>query len=122
MQGIVRSNLRVVLDPAAVQQQFQPLPRVQAEVVLAFRADVRVGFQVFFPDDGPAAGALGPQPFGLYAPLVGRRGLFNRFFRALEPGHTLLVSTRISVASVINSPLREQYLRGRRLHKNRREY
>jgi len=80
MQRVVRGDLRVMLDPMAVQQQLQPLPRAQAEVMLAFRADVRVGFQVFFPDDGPAAGALRPQPFGLYAPLVGRRGLFDPFF------------------------------------------
>ena len=84
VQRIVRGQSRIVLDPAAIEQQLQTLARIQPEVILAFRADVRIGFQILFPDDGAAAGALGPQPFGLYAPFVGRRGLLDRFFSRLN--------------------------------------
>ena len=103
MQRIVRGELRVVLDPAAVEQQLQPLPRVQAEMVLALGADASVALEVFLPDDGAATGALGPQAFGLDAPLVGRRGLLDRFFAALEPGHgNFVVRTLVRGRQIAN--------------------
>src|ERR1700737_1881533 len=56
-------------------------------MILALRADAPVRFEVLLPDNRPAALALGPQPFGLHAALVGRRGLIDPFFLSLKPGH-----------------------------------
>ncbi len=76
-----------MFNPTRIEQQHQPLRRVQAEMMLAFGADAPVGFQIFFPDNRAATLALGPQPFGLHAALIGRRGLVDPFFLSLKPGH-----------------------------------
>src|SRR4029077_17628721 len=73
-----------MLYPARIEQQFQALRRVEPEVVLALRADAPVGVQVLLPHNRPAIFALGPQPFGLHATLVGRRGLFDSLFSRLN--------------------------------------
>jgi hypothetical protein len=56
-------------------------------MVLALGADFPIRFEIFFPDDGAAGVALRPHAFGVDAAFFGRRGIFDRFFFALEPGH-----------------------------------
>src|SRR5262249_47010584 len=50
-------------DAAFVQKQQQALAGIEAEVIVALRANVEIVFQLFFPDDLPAALALHPQAF-----------------------------------------------------------
>ena len=73
-----------------------------------------VGFQVLLPDDGAAVVALGPQPFGLDAPLVGRSGLIDRFFFPFEPSHESFRppfrGLPIPSLSIIDAALREDAL------------
>jgi hypothetical protein len=66
-------------------------------MVLAFGADVEIGFEIFLPDDGAAAGALGPQAFGFHRALIGGDGVIDRFFFALEPGHLVFAALRIEL-------------------------
>ena len=87
VQRIAGSQRGVMLHPARIEQQLEPLRRAQPEMVLALGADAPVGVEVFLPDHGAAVLALGPQPFGLHPALVGRRGLFDPLFFPLEPGH-----------------------------------
>src|SRR5258708_24530943 len=84
---IVRAECGVVVDPARIEQQHKRLRRVQTEMMLALGADAPVWFEVLLPDNRAAALALGPQPFGLHAALVGRRGLIDPLFLSLKPGH-----------------------------------
>jgi hypothetical protein len=60
---------------------------MQPKMVLAFRANAPVGFEVFFPDCRAAILALGPQAFRLYAALVRRSSLIDPFFFAFKPSH-----------------------------------
>jgi len=70
-----------------VEQEFQAAAGAEAEMVLALGADLPVRFEILFPDDGAAGAALHPHALGADSSLVGRRGIFYRFFLALEPGH-----------------------------------
>src|SRR5229473_2774453 len=95
-ERIGRGQRRVVLEPTAIEQQLEPPPGIQPEVMLALGTYLPVGLQVFLPDDRPAGVALDPQPLGAHAALVGGRGLLNPFFLALEPGHLSKLEKRNS--------------------------
>ena len=87
-EWIARNEFGVVLGPQAViEQQIEAALRAQAEMVIAFRADLPIRLQIFFPDDGAAGVALDPQAFGADAALIDGRRVLDPFFVALEPGH-----------------------------------
>ena len=88
MKRIALGEFGVMLDPVLiVQQKFEPSPRAQPEMVVAFRANFPVFLEIFLPDDRAASLALHPQPFRANAAFVHRGGILDRFFFALEPGH-----------------------------------
>ncbi len=60
VQRIVRGQLRVVLDPWAIEQEVEALARSETEMVLALRADVGIALEILLPNDGAATGALDP--------------------------------------------------------------
>jgi hypothetical protein len=60
------------LNAVFIQEQHEPLRRINAEMVVALGADVQVVFQLFLPDDLPAAFTLDPEAFRANAFLVGR--------------------------------------------------
>ena len=95
-QRVGRNQIRIenfVL--VVIKKLSQAGSRVNPEMLVAFRADVVILFQVLFPDDLPAAVALDPQPFG-------PDGLFARSIQltgfALEPCHKS--SSQQSVLSI----------------------
>ena len=88
MQRIVRGEVGVeFLVLLVVEKQFEAAAGAEPEMVIALGADVPVCVEILLPDDGAAGAALRPQAFGADAALVHRRGIFDRFFFALEPGH-----------------------------------
>src|SRR5580704_6784882 len=90
LERVARGQACVQLGPRFfIEKHFQAAPRTQAEVVLALGADFPIRFQIFFPNDGAAGIALRPHAFGVNAAFLRRRGIFDRFFFALEPGHGL---------------------------------
>src|ERR1035438_5037920 len=84
IQRVRRAELQVHQFVARRQQQRNPPPRIDAEVVAAIRADVQILFQVLLEDCLPATAALCPQAFGAHRllPVVGNLVVFP-----LEPGH-----------------------------------
>jgi hypothetical protein len=94
VQRVGRAQAAVHQLIAGLQQQRDPLPGANLEVVLALGADVQVGFEVRLPDGLPAAQALGPQALGAHlsfagvgtTPIAARARLVFAVF-ALEPGH-----------------------------------
>ncbi len=89
LQRIGGSHSRVVLGLTAIQQHFQALLGIHFEMELALGADQEICFQVFAEDYRAARLALHPQTFGAHSALLGRRGLLDGFFVALEPGHRI---------------------------------
>src|ERR1700683_1174960 len=90
LERVAGGQVCVQLGPRfLVEKHFQAAPRTEAEMVLTLGADFPIRFQGFFPNDGAAGIALRPHAFGVHAAFLGRRGIFDRFFFALEPGHGL---------------------------------
>ena len=75
---------------ARLEQHVDALTRADAEMVLAFGANVEVGQQIGLPDDRATGSALDPQTLGAHPRLRYRRALQARPvlpILALEPGH-----------------------------------
>src|SRR5581483_1740392 len=96
IQRVRRAEAAVDQLIAGLEQQVDPLARIDFEVMLALGTYVQVGFEIGLPDRGPAPWALGPQPFCAYLAFA-RIGTVVRAFAArageiavfaLEPGHT----------------------------------
>src|SRR5216684_5419700 len=112
LERVGGGHARVVLGPAAVEEHFEALLGVHFEVELALGADEKIPFKVLAKDDGAAGFALDPQAFGAHAALLGRSGLFDRFFVALEPGHRRKLSVFSYEFSVEYRKTRPRWLPG----------
>jgi len=86
-----------VLDPVAIEQQFKPLFRADAKMVLAFGADVKIGFEIFFQTMVRQLAHLVHRPRSSRCARRGHR-LVDRFFFALEPGHLVFAALVIDPA------------------------
>src|SRR5690242_4156666 len=75
----------------SVEEHRHAVASAQRKMVLAFRADVEIGFEVLLPDDRAAAFAFRPEAFGADAALVWRDRILDRFLLPFEPGHALIV-------------------------------
>src|SRR5580704_18055029 len=84
MKWIAGREFAVEFSPGfVIEQEFEPLARTQAEMMVALRADFPVRLQVFFPDDGAAGTTLCPHAFGAHAAFFDGRGVLNRLFLTL---------------------------------------
>src|SRR3989441_3772785 len=106
------SQVCVVLEPPAVEQQLEPPRGAQLEVMLALGTYLPVVLQVFLPDDGAAGVALDPQTLGAHAALIGWRRLLDRLFLSFEPSHFQKLEVR---CSIVNASLGQNTLRIRGL-------
>ena len=67
IEGIGAAQVAVDEDVAGFEEQVDALACADLEVVAALGADVDVGFELGFEEDGAAARALDPEAFGLDA-------------------------------------------------------
>ena len=99
--GSLEARSAIVLGPRfVIEQQLEPPPRAEAEMLIALGTDFPVRFEILLPDDRAAGAALRPQPFGADAALVDGRRILDRFFLALKPGH--LVDLNLAACSPNN--------------------
>src|ERR1051326_2575287 len=74
----------VMLGPTRIHQKVDPLVGRDFVVMTALRTDLKVAFELFFPQRFLAATALDPQTFRDDTPFVRR---FHRLLLALKPAH-----------------------------------
>ena len=77
IQRVGRAQTHVHQLIARLQQQLDPLPRAELEMMLALRAHIQVRFQIRPADRLPAARALDPQTLGANALLARIRAPFS---------------------------------------------
>jgi hypothetical protein len=86
---------------ARLQQQIDPLPRADLEVMLTAGADIQVSGEIGLPNRRFAAHALDPQTLGAHTRLC-RAPRAGTVLLTLEPGHsTSLFSFQLSAVSFL---------------------